>query len=299
MSEPFSPSLGWQRDLPDPRDFGPDHPTVRKILRRLKRRSKKQAELPPNVDLSEYFPPVIDAKGLNASPAYACAAVAEYFQRRCRGDMTPSSAIFLYKMARKLLHHTGDTGVDLRTTLKALARFGLPPAKFWPNDPSRLDHEPAPMLYSCSFAEPFRSLRYVRLDSRDTTGPEALEIVKAFLAAGFPSVFGISAPISMTADPDIPYRPTFDSLRGGQALIAVGYDNSKLTTPKGALQVRNSSDPTWGEAGYGWLPYVYAQERLATDFWSISRKDWLNSSKSWRTEPTNGIQGRPPVSTNE
>ena len=60
MSEPFLPSLGWHRDLPDPRDFGPDHPTVRKMLRRLKRRRKKRGELPSKVDLGEFFPPASD-----------------------------------------------------------------------------------------------------------------------------------------------------------------------------------------------------------------------------------------------
>jgi len=284
MSEPFSPSLGWQRDLPDPRDFGPDHPTVREMLGRLKRCGKKRGGLPSNVHFSEYFPPVIDAQGLKASPAYACAALVEYFDRRAHGNMTATSAIFLYKVTRKLLHRTGDTGVDLRTTLKALTRFGLPPAEFWPNDPARLDDEPDPILYSSSFAEPFRGIRYVRLDSRNATGAETLQVVQSFLAAGFPCVFGISAPVSMTTDPNIPYRPTFDSLRGGQAVIAVGYDDRRLSPTKGALRIRNACDPSWGEAGYGWLPYTYVQQQSAADFWTLLRKDWLKSSEFARPE---------------
>jgi len=171
------------------------------------------------------------------------------------------------------------------TTLKALVRFGLPPAEHWPNDPSRFDDEPDPMLYSCSFAEPFRSICYVHLDARNTTGAKTLQIVKSFLAAGFPSALGVSVPASMTAEPDIPYRPTFDSSRGGQALIAVGYDCRRLSPTKGALRIRNPCDPTWGESGYGWLPFVFVEDQLAADVWTIMRDDWLESGEFRRPSP--------------
>ena len=43
----------------------------------------------------------------------------------------------------------------------------------------------------------------------------------------------------------------------------------------GALLIRNS----WGTAGYGWLPYEYVLKGLAIDFWSILKKEWVDTGE--------------------
>ena len=67
---------------------------------------------------------VADQGALNCSAAHACLALFEYFERRSTGDAAERSAIFLYKLSRRLLGSAGNAGVDLRSTLKAMARFG-------------------------------------------------------------------------------------------------------------------------------------------------------------------------------
>ena len=57
-------------------------------------------------------------------------------------------------------------------------------------------------------------------------------------AQGFPVLFGFPVPTSLTVAANIPYRPTFDSIRGGHAVLAAGYDDQKGTSPKGVI--RNS-----------------------------------------------------------
>ena len=68
-----------------------------------------------------------------------------------------------------------------------------------------------------------------------------------------------------------PFRRATDRIRGGLAVTAVGYDDKRrIRSDKGALLVRNSWGSDWGEQGYGWLPYAYIRERLATDIWTIA-----------------------------
>ena len=126
-----------------------------------------------------------------------------------------------------------------------------------------------------SFNEKYRSLVYVRLDRRNGSGSDALNAIKAFLAAEFPVALGFPVPNSLNSDADVPYRPSLDSSIGGQAVVAVGYDDERLRTSKGALLFRSSWGSGWGEHGYGWLPYGYVEQQLATDVWVLLRGDWL------------------------
>jgi C1A family cysteine protease len=103
--------------------------------------------------------------------------------------------------------------------------------------------------------------------------------VRAFLAAGIPVAFGFCLPSSLSAASDIPYRPTFDSYAGGHAALAVGYDDRRLHAGKGSLLIRSSWGESWGEKGYGWLPYAFVEQQLATDFWTILKAEWLCSGE--------------------
>ncbi len=278
MTQPTS-SLGksWQRDQPDLRDYTPEHPDVREMLERLKRPRSRSRKLPAQVDLTEFFPEIVARHSLPISTSHACCALVEYFDRRTLGRITTRSPLFLYKMALKLASPAGQAGTDIRTTLKALARFGLPPERYWPSEESRFDNEPDPSLYW--LGEQFRSIRYFRLDSRNSNGVATLDTVRFFLAAGFPCVLGFSAPESISDEPDIPYNPATESICEGHAAVAVGYDDRRLTVTRGSLLIRCSVGVTWNHPEYRWLPYRYVEEQLAVDFWTLLRDGWLDSGE--------------------
>ena len=163
--------------------------------------------------------------------------------------------------------------------MKAMVLFGMPPEERWPYRISTFDDEPDSFLYA--YASNYQALQYLRLDPAGSTGDEVLGLLKVALAVGYAVMFGFSVYSSLDWEADIPYPAPSDSLEGGHAVLAVGYDNDRQcrNAPPGALLIRNSWSTDWGEEGYGWLPYTYVLAGLATDFWTCFKAEWVESGQ--------------------
>lgn len=306
MSIASKKGKGWLHDLPDYRDYTPStdrltkeqkskgaKQTVTELLDKINegpaaRNSKaKAAAKDTRADLRQWCSPIEDQGNLGSCTAHAGVGLYEYFERRAFGRYIDGSRLFLYKATRNLLGWTADDGAYLRTTMAAMALFGVPPEKYWPYNEEDFNTEPSAFLYS--YASNYQALMYYRLDGVGTTKPNLLEKIKDHLRNGLPLIFGFTcySSLDLADDGRIPFPDKDENVEGGHAVMAVGFDDDKkIVNPgnkdietKGAMLIRNSWGVEWGDKGYGWLPYEYVLQGIASDWWSMTKAEWIDSKQ--------------------
>lgn len=268
-------AFGWRPSKRDFRDFLPDNPDV------LQKLNGKLKLTPPvtKADLRQWCSPIVDQGDLGSCTANAASGIYEYFENRTTGKYTRVSRIFIYKTTRSLAHDNGDTGAELRTTMRSMMRFGAPEEEYWPYDIKKFDLEPPAFVYA--LAQSFQALTYYRLDPAHTPAATVLTNIKQQINSGFPVMFGFTCYTSLQ-DADngyIPYPKPNERVIGGHAIIIVGYDDAAQcpNAPPGAFLIRNSWGTSWGVKGYGYLPYQYVTTGLASDFWCMTKAEWTDS----------------------
>lgn len=287
--------MGWLPDYPDLRDYTfqsrelMKRDEIRELVSSTGLDKTGASSLPSSVDLRKWCSPVENQGVIGSCTAHAGAGIAEYYERRAFGKHMDASRLFLYKATRNLAQLQGDAGAYIRSTMGALVLFGVPPEKYWPYTDRSPDFDKEPSAFCYSFAENYKGIKYFRHDSAYLTGDAILESVKKSLTAGVPSMFGFTVYSSIdqaSRTGRIPFPTSAERVLGGHAVVAVGFDDKLEVTNSdgdgktvGALLVRNSWGEDWGEGGYGWLPYEYVLLELAMDFWSMLKKDWIDTGQ--------------------
>ncbi len=277
---------GWLPPVPDLRDYSADHAEITALAKKL---GVPPRALPRAVDLRAWCSPIENQQNLGACSAHAGMGIVEYFERRAHGKYIDGSRLFLYKATRDLMGVTGDTGAWLRNVMGALRLCGVPAEKYWPYDIAAFDQAPPAFVYAV--ADNYEAIKYFCHDphSANVAPAKVLASVKHYLAAGIPSMFGFYGFASFnntSVAGGIPYPCPGESAQWGHAIVAVGYDDAKKIKntrcnkeTTGALLIRNSWGTTWGDQGYGWLPYDYVHHKLALDFWSLLSMRWVDTKQ--------------------
>ena len=291
--------FGWKRDWNDPRDLTPDHQEIKRILtlKSTKKEDKlRSSKLSSQKDNRKYCSFIEDQGNIGSCTANAGVGLYEYMENKANKKHIDGSRLFLYKATRLLMGEEGrgDTGAYIRTTLGAIRLFGIPNEEFWPysDDSTKFDIMPDPWIWS--FAQNFQSIKYFRLDF-SPNGMENIQRMKEYITKGFALAFGFTVFNSHTDARNnggvIPYPSKGESVIGGHAVLIVGYDDNKTSinprdrsTKKGCFLIRNSWGESWGEGGYGWLPYEYFKigpngDALAEDVWTITQLEWIETGE--------------------
>jgi C1A family cysteine protease len=252
------------------------------MAKTLKIGKVKNGNTPSFVDLRKWCSEVKDQGGIGSCTANAATGAVEYYQNKAFGKHIDASRLFLYKATRNMMHASGDGGAYIRTTVGALAFFGVPPEEYCPYVEQNYDKEPTAFQYA--FADDYRGLKYVKVG-------DTMQALKSTLASQLPIIMGFTCYQSLmtpqvATNGKIPYPTNGEQVVGGHAVLMVGYDDAvTISNPNGgaattgAFLIRNSWGASWGLGGYGWLPYKYAETGLSDDYWCLLKQSWTDSQQ--------------------
>lgn len=243
--------FGWIKDKVDARDL---KFTITNVIENL----------PSVFSLKDKMPSVLDQGQLGSCTANAiCNAVVKLSMNE--GIETKSrSRLFLYYNEREAEGNVSeDSGAQIRTGIKSLSTKGLCFEDTWPYDISKFTEKPSDNSYE--EAKQHKAVQYRRVAQTE-------QDIKHALMTNEPVVFGfvvyesIRNP-SVNKSGLVPYPKKDEQQLGGHAIILTGWDDKRRV-----FQFQNSWGTSWGDSGYGYLPYKYVlSSELADDFWLIQK----------------------------
>jgi C1A family cysteine protease len=236
---------GGYRDAHDQRDL---------------RFSPSIGHVPPKVDLSRFCGAAYDQYRTQSCSANALASALTLDANQRDVPLAPPSRLFMYYNARAQTNSQAtDSGTTIRNAIKAYAREGACAERQWPFVKRDITKRPMKACYRDAGALP---VAYYRIQQR-------VDDLRAALAQGRAFIFGIAAygqPFTEAAKSGTLRLPKkTDTLCGGHALIAVGYD-----TAKKRFLARNSLGRNYARDGFFWIPDTYFRDpELTYDFWVV------------------------------
>ena len=229
--------------------------------------------LPASVDLRPVMPPVVDQLDIGSCTGNAwayllgCLAIKGLQMKivdveQFNGQFVPLSRLFIYYNERMLQGTVNeDSGATLTNGMQAVSMWGICPESVWTYSDAN--------EYVRPVASAYVQAMHHRVPHGTTIDNSNINNLKACLAAGYPVVGGIAVYQSFmnTGSDGMVPMPDVDNeqLEGGHALCFCGYDDEKQV-----FTLINSWNTSWGDNGFGYIPYSYLSNTdLASDFWTL------------------------------
>lgn len=238
------------RSTPDERDF------------KTKLNPHSSVKIPSKVDLRPTCPPIFDQGQLGSCTANAgSTAYTMYLGLKS----VIFSRLFLYYNERSLEKDVPeDAGAQPIDICKAVNKYGICEERIWPYDISKFAVKPSQA--ATDNAKKYPKPTYVRLLTLN-------EVKQHIALMQKPVMVGIDVFESFESDAAdktgiIPVPDTNkEKLLGGHEILIVGFDdNMTANGHKGYLIIRNSWGTSWGDNGYGYIPYDFCKNGLAFDY---------------------------------
>jgi hypothetical protein len=211
-----------------------------------------RATLPDKVDLSPTMPPprAQAATSTCVSWAVTYAAASQAAGRAGLGKVALSPSFTYNQVARDRYCRAGTR---ISQTLNLLRDVGAVPVERFAFDGGWCGRLPTE-------AELRAAAKY-RIKGWHAFDAKVLDAVKAHLARGVPVIFAMRTGSKMRAHRGDGVFHGDDSVLGGHAMVAVGYDDSRQ-----AFLIQNSWGRTWGDGGFGRFGYQFWQRAVTAGF---------------------------------
>jgi C1A family cysteine protease len=212
------------------------------------------------VDLTEWASPVEEQWQLGSCTGQAIVGAYELLLKKYYPEkFVDLSRLFVYYNARELEGFVKeDVGAYIRSGVKAVSKYGICAEYLWPYDIEKFAVKPTAAAYADARTRVING--YYKIYNLDS-------MIKT-LALDHPVVIGIQlydgfGDVNKT-NPILKMPRASEEPTGGHAMCVVGYDLDKKM-----LLCRNSFGTDWGNQGYCWIPFEYADKNF-TDMWSFN-----------------------------
>lgn len=209
------------------------------------------------VDLREWASPVEEQWQLGSCTAQAVIGAYELLLKMHYPDqLVDLSRLFLYYNARELVGDVDeDVGAYISTAIEAIEKYGLCKEDLWPYDIHKYKVKPNWRCYQDASRRSIKNVREILshdqiLAALDQSCPV---VVGVAVYSGFDRISNQSTILKLPQAREEPI--------GSHAMCIVGYDDTQQL-----FLLRNSFGNDWGEDGYMWVPYAYADENFS-DMW--------------------------------
>ncbi len=206
------------------------------------------------VDLRPLFPPVRDQGPRGTCVAFSVTAAHELLLLKTKGTLEDLSEEILYWHCKQI---DGDQlpGTSFDSAAIALMRNGQPLENQWPYDAFRNERDPG------YIPPPIALDPNCCYKTQIQPAAATVDEIKKLLDDGRPVALGIPICDSFSLAPGgrVPMPALNEAFTERHAILIIGYDDG-MKAGEEYLLFRNSWGDTWGDHGYGYLPYDYLKQ---------------------------------------
>ena len=212
------------------------------------------------VDLRQWASPIEDQLHLGSCVGQAVVGAYELLLNKTdRKKYTDLSRLFVYYNARLLDDSVSeDVGAYVRDGIKAVNKYGICSELSWPYLIERFARTPSIQSYEDAkhrLIKQYYKIQDIKdmVDALNANSPvvTSLNVYDSFYDLESPGVYILPMPVPR------------EKLIGGHAVSFVGYN-----LPKKLFLARNSFGVDWGDEGYFWVPFEYAEKDFM-DSWTF------------------------------